>query len=46
MKAIRYILSKNVNPHLEDIAGVDCCDLARQYGITDFPELNNCFRKP
>ena len=43
--AIRFLLSHEANPHLEDANKMDCCDLARENSINnDFPELNNCNR--
>lgn len=42
VKAIKFLLENNVNPHYENEREYDCCDLAKGKGITEFKELLNC----
>lgn len=49
VKAIKFLLENNSNPHLENEREYDGCDLAKSEGITEFDQLLNCdieLRKP
>ena len=38
-----YLLFKNANPHILDLDGLDCCDKAKQNGLSSkILEFNNC----
>lgn len=35
--AVRWLISKGANPHIEDLSGEDCCDKALKYNILSIP---------
>jgi uncharacterized protein len=42
-ESVGFLLKKGANPHLMDLAGLDCCDKAKSNGLAlQFWQFNNC----
>jgi ankyrin repeat protein len=39
---VEFLLRNGANPHIEDLSGKDCCDYAKEFGLTNFDELRYC----
>ena len=42
LSIIDFLLKNGANPHIEDLSGKDCCDYAKESGLTNFDELRYC----
>lgn len=45
MDAVKYLVLKGANFHVEDINEEDVCDKMKEINLTDYPETKNCSAK-
>ena len=41
-KAVRFLLSKGADQHIEDLTGKDACDYSKNTKFDSIPDFNNC----